>query len=56
MPLMKKYAFFTAFGIGFSLIESIFFEDYCDINSYHYAVDVDRRKILEDIKARYRKK
>ena len=36
-PLGRKYLFISAFGISFSLIESIFFEDYCNINSIHYA-------------------
>lgn len=36
MPLFKNYLFIFGVGVTFSLMESIFFEDYCDVNSYHY--------------------
>ena len=44
--MMKKYAIIAAITIGYSVIESIFFEDYCDINSYHYADNANRMQIL----------
>lgn len=50
LPLFKTYGFIFGLGVTFSIIESIFFEDYCDINSYHYAEDLNRRKIVEEVK------
>jgi hypothetical protein len=52
-PFMKSYAFIAALGISFSVIESFFFEDYCDINSFHYQSNFDRRKILTDLKSKF---
>lgn len=40
---MKKYFFIASLGITYGVIESIFFEDYCDVNSYHYMDDINRK-------------
>lgn len=40
---MKKYFFIAGLGITFGVIESIFYEDYCDVNSYHYMDDINRK-------------
>ena len=47
---MKKYFFIAGLGITFGAIESIFYEDYCDVNSYHYMDDINRKTLLIGIK------
>jgi len=44
-PLFKSYLLLNALGLGITLVESVFFDEYCDVDSYHYCNDLDRRKL-----------
>lgn len=55
LPLLKNYGFIFGLGVTFSLLESIFFEDYCDINSYHYQDNISRKSLANEIKNRFKR-
>ncbi|KRX07060.1 hypothetical protein PPERSA_08737 [Pseudocohnilembus persalinus] len=55
LPLFKNYLYIFGIGVSFSILESICFEDYCDVNSYHYQDDMDRKSMAQKIKSQFKK-
>jgi hypothetical protein len=35
-------------------LDSMFFDEYCDINSYHYDLNMSRKTMLRDIRSNYK--
>ena len=51
--LLITWGAFYGVAVIACTIDSIFWDDYCDINSYHYNLNQSRKSLMRDLRSKF---